>query len=71
MIREVIVTSSNGVRLAFESSGEQGLVARRGSWESLMVDIRDPNKPDPDNVDGQIIGTIPTSWLIEFNENVS
>lgn len=70
MIREIIVTSPQGVRLAFTAEGEKGLQLDRQSPVATFLDIRDLNKP-ADGYAGAIVGVVPTSWLIELNEQVS
>ncbi len=70
MIREIIVTAPTGVRLAFVASGEKGLVLLRYSPEARTMDICDPNKPGPGD-NGAMVGVVPTSWLLELNENVT
>jgi hypothetical protein len=66
MIREIIVTSPQGVRLAFTAEGEKGLQLDRQGPTATFLDIRDLNKPE-----GAIVGVVPTSWLLELNENVT
>jgi hypothetical protein len=70
MIREIIVTSPQGVRLAFQASGEEGLEVQRHSPVAMFVDICDRSKPIGEGKFA-IIGMVPTSWLIELNENVT
>ena len=72
MIREIIVTSPAGVRLAFETSGDLGLEldaspAKNGAG---FIYVRDLNKPG-NEYGAQVTGVIPTSWLIELNEQVT
>jgi hypothetical protein len=69
MIREIIVTSPQGVRLAFEASGDGGLAVRPSGLSAQMVDICDRNKPCEDGC--AVVGVVPNSWLIELNENVT
>lgn len=72
MIREIIVTSPTGVRLAFttEHGAPEGLEIQRHSPVATSVDICDRNKPTGDGTFA-IIGMVPTSWLLELNENVT
>lgn len=64
MIREIIVTSPTGVRLAFEASGEKGLhVEGEALAGTIMVFDLDRDR--------RCTGLVPTSWLIELNENVT
>lgn len=69
MIREIIVTSPQGVRLAFTVEGEKGLTVRPSGLSPHMVDICDQNKPCVDGY--KVIGVVPSSWLIELNETVT
>lgn len=70
MIREIIVTSPQGVRLAFEATGEEGLYVQRYSPDATTMDICDRNKPTG-NGTFAIVGMVPTSWLVELNETVT
>lgn len=65
MIREVIVTSPQGVRLAFTATGEKGLYIDADALPSMVL-IR-----DMDTSPERCTGMIPTSWLIELNETVT
>lgn len=69
MIREVIVTSPQGVRLAFEPDGEQGLTLRPSGLTPDTIAICDQNKACADGF--KAIGVVPSSWLIELNEVVT
>jgi len=69
MIREIIVTSPQGVRLAFESAGEQGLEVRRAVGDTVTY-IHDRSKPIGDGT-YVTVGIAPADWLIELNENVT
>lgn len=61
MIREIIVTSPAGVRLAFEASGEKGLYVDGETMAGVLLVI------DLD-ANNRCTGMVPTSWLIELNE---
>jgi hypothetical protein len=67
MIREIIATSPQGVRLAFEASGEAGLELQTHSPRSNFMYIRDLGKAGG----AAVVGVVPTSWLIELNEHVT
>jgi len=69
MIREIIVTSPQGVRLAFTADGEQGLELQRHGPTATVMDIADRNKPC--DAGYMIVGVVPTSWLVELNETVT
>ena len=69
MIREIIVTSPQGVRLAFTSVGDEGLELHRHSPSATTMDICDRSRPIPNGF--AIVGVVPTSWLLELNENVT
>ena len=62
--REVIVTSPAGVRLAFEATGEKGLAVVAGDFSAESLTVHDLEN-------GKIVGIVPTSWLVELNENVT
>lgn len=69
MIREIIVTSPQGVRLAFEPTGEQGLTLKPSGLTPDTIAICDQNFPVADGF--KAIGVVSSSWLIELNETVT
>jgi hypothetical protein len=67
MIREIIVTSPQGVRLAFTSTGDEGLEVMLNANSIYIRDLSRLTEGDQ----YQTIGIVPTSWLIELNENTT
>jgi len=71
MIREIIVTSPHGVRLAFEASGPEGLALKASGLTSGSIAVCDRTKTVAGPGDYLVVGVIPDTWLIELNEQVT
>lgn len=67
MVRVTAIAPAGGYTVEFTASGPKGLEVERYAANSLHIDVRDMDKPEQEGGYARLIGSIPTSWTIQYS----